>query len=114
MTMQISGSNGITFPSTTVQADASIGYGQTWQNLTASRASGTTYTNSTGKSIAVAVNTTFAANARIYASVDGVFVDGIGVATAGGDVSASFIVPNGDTYVVTITNAGLGLWSELR
>lgn len=34
----------------------SIGYGQTWQSVTAGRTSGTTYTNTTGKPIFVSVN----------------------------------------------------------
>lgn len=106
-------SNGSVWTSS-APAASGLGVGQTWQNLTSSRSSGVTYTNSTGKPIAVAVDTTFAANARVGATVDGINVYSVGVATSGGDVSATFIVPNNSTYVVTISNAGLGFWSELR
>lgn len=122
-----SGGTGLTSPGTSgnvltsngtawvsAAAGGGIGVGQTWQSFTGSRSSGTTYTNSTGKPIAVGVGTTFSANARIGATVDGIQVTSFGVATAGGDVFTFIIVPNGSTYVVTIQNAGLGFWSELR
>jgi hypothetical protein len=95
-------------------AAGGLGVGQTWQSFTGSRSSGTTYTNSTGNPIAVGVGTTFSPNARIGATVGGVQVTSFGVATSGGDVFTFIIVPNGATYVVTIQNAGLGFWSELR
>lgn len=107
MAMTISGTGGITFPSTAVQGDAAIGTGgQTWQNLTSSRASGTTYTNNTGRSIMVAVtpNTT--------GSTSTVYVNGVAVFNAP-FFNASFIVPNGQTYSATLAG-GLYLWAELR
>ncbi len=39
------------------QTLSEIGVGQTWQDVTSSRASGVTYTNSTGKPITAVVNT---------------------------------------------------------
>lgn len=114
MPVTINATSGITFNDSSVQGTAALGYGQTWQNVAGSRSSGVTYTNSTGRPIQVSVGTTFAANARVGASVGGVTVGSIGVATAGGDVSNIFTVPVGATYVVTISNAGLGFWSELR
>ena len=40
-----------------VLADQAFGVGQTWQNLTSSRASGVTYTNTTGKPIQIYIVT---------------------------------------------------------
>ena len=105
--MAIDGSNGLTFPSASIQSDAAIGYGQTWQNLTASRASGTSYTNSTGKSISV----------MVVASADSpiVVVGGVTItASSSGVRTATFIVPNTSTYTITIASGSFASWSELR
>ena len=81
---------------------SSLGVGQSWQNVTASRASGVTYTNTTGKPILVVVNTY-----NGTPIVDGVTLRYLGLATEGG---WSFIVPSGSTYSVT----GVQSWAELR
>jgi hypothetical protein len=87
-----------------------IGVGQTWQVLTASRAAGTTYTNTTGRPIVVSVNVTL--NGTVELTVGGV------IAARGqywtnysttGQLSA--VVPDGLTYSVS---AGLVNWYELR
>lgn len=65
MAMTLGGTTGITWPSTTVQGDAGIGFGQTWTNVTSSRALSTTYTNSTGKSIQVAWTSTSGNNPTV-------------------------------------------------
>lgn len=94
-----------------------IGVGQTWQNVTASRALGTTYTNTTGKPIAVMV--------RGIGSAAGNFVslDVVGVPAgqtgiqASGQYSALFsIVPNNASYAVNITAGTYTniIWSELK
>ena len=82
---------------------SSFGVGQTWQNLTSSRASGVTYTNSTGKPILVIVNTYGGTSI-----VDGVTLRYIGFDTEG---DWSFIVPSGSTYSVT---GNIQSWAELR
>lgn len=92
----------------------SLGFGQTWQNVTASRASGTTYYNTTGKPIFLrvyGVNT--GANYSFALFVNSLQVDNTGGTTIGGTVSVSAVVPPGATYsctVVTITPT----WYELR
>lgn len=96
-------------------ANASLGSGQTWQNM--GRSYSTTYTNSTGKAIMVSIfatNLTAApATCRFY--VDGVAIGGFGMAQAGGiDNGGSFIVPNGSTYYVTNNNFSTPQWYELR
>jgi hypothetical protein len=88
-----------------------IGVGQTWTDVTASRAYGTTYTNSTGKPIFVFVQSAGASSSSA-ATVAGV------IAAAANTTSTAsvvyFIVPNGATYVVTIVGTSLQRWGELR
>lgn len=98
---------------TTSSPPPRLGVGQTWQSLTGSRAFGTTYTNSTGKPIMVAVSTNSSANTNsISATVAGVSI--INDATsAGASGVASFVVPDGATYSVSSAKS-LNLWAELR
>jgi hypothetical protein len=109
-------SNGTTWTSATA---TNFGVGQTWQDVASSRASGTTYTNSTGKPIMVNVGSaaTGIATSGISATVAGVKVAEF---LTRGDSNwpirhtASFVVPNGDSYVVTISSGSLQFWAELR
>mgnify|MGYP003639393860 CR=1 FL=1 len=92
-----------------------LGVGQTWQNVTSSRAVNTTYTNSTGRPIYIAIRCTTTAG-TILLTVDslvvGVVQDNDPV-TNGGVMSA--IVPNGKTYIVTYgATVSIIAWSELR
>jgi hypothetical protein len=96
-----------------------IGEGQTWQDVTSSRTSGTTYTNNTGKPIMVNAGSiaTGIATSGISATVGGIKV--VEFLTRGDSSwpirhTASFIVPNGTSYVVTVTSGSLNFWSELR
>jgi len=101
-------SNGTTWASSA--APSSLGVGQTWQNLTASRANLTTYTNSTGKPIMV--STSFTPQGGGLIIVDGLStVYGASVVSNsnGGCVS---VVPSGSTY--SANNPGLLTWFELR
>lgn len=95
---------------------SSIGYGQTWQNLTGSRAAGTTYTNTTGKPIMVAISnsgnpyqqfTLFVNGSATVLSNSG----GINYSHTGPIVA---IIPSGATYSISITTGTLSYWSELR
>jgi hypothetical protein len=92
-----------------------IGAGQTWQNP--SRAIGTTYTNSTGKPIMVAICVTCTSGATAQGLIINgatIYAGAVNVATNG--TGFALIVPNGATYVTT-TNAGtLSIvgWAELR
>jgi hypothetical protein len=116
MTMILDGTNGVTFPSTTVQADAGTGYGQTWQNVAGSRAVATTYYNSTTKPISVAVSLGVGATSTLVATVNGLTMSGQSQAVVGYVVNVTFIVPVGNSYRVT-TNAGsptIDTWLELR
>jgi hypothetical protein len=86
----------------------SIGYGQTWQNVTGSRAVTTTYYNTTGKPIQVMIAQN--ANATQTATVSGLS------ATSFTGSFLNFIVPVGGSY--SYTNGGGNMtsvvWLELR
>lgn len=115
MPMIIRGSSGITFPDGTVQstaAGASVGIGQSWQNVTSTRALSTTYTNSTGKPIQVIVNLAGGAPGAFSYTLS---INGNQVSSTGSDhgMTLIFIVPNSQTYQVTSTD-GLNTWWELR
>jgi len=99
------------FVGAAVAANPSIGVGQTWQNLTASRAVEVTYTNSTGTPIFVIIN---------FSDMDGtatIILNGLSLGTIDGGFAGaqqiSFIVPDGNTYSATQT-ANLRTWMELR
>ena len=86
-----------------------IGVGQTWQNMSASRVDGVTYTNSTGRPIAISVTTTVSANGTV--TVNGVIMARVDSdATNRGYVFA--IVPDNATY--SVNNYYAGHWVELR
>lgn len=118
MTMIFDGTNGVTFPdsSTQITAPTQIGVGQAWVDLTASRASGTTYTNATGKPIMVSITSTrVGSSASVSAVVGGVTV--FAADSTGqwyGSNNPCFIVPNNTTYVVTFSGVSIKNWAELR
>ena len=95
--------------------NAGLGVNQTWQNVT--RVIGTTYTNSTGKPITVAISyTNSAANTVQGLVIAGATVYASGCPVANFGSGFTLVVPNGATYVTT-TNAGtmtLVTWAELR
>jgi hypothetical protein len=109
----VAGSNTVTIPASTgtmaLTSDV-IGVGQTWQDVSASRTAGVTYTNSTGKPIMVATRTTATA-ADFSITVSGV-VAALCSNAATTRIFLTTIVPNGATYVVSGYQAGF--WSELR
>jgi hypothetical protein len=106
-------SNGTTWVSST---NLAVGVGQTWQDVSGSRAAGTTYTNSTGKPIMVNVwgasgesrsaTLTIGSVAVAYTAFNG---------AGGGTATLSGIVPSGTSYVVTAGGAwSVSGWAELR
>lgn len=93
----------------------SLGYGQTWQNVTGSRTTATTYYNTTGKPIIVTIT---AANYGFNCIVNGVTIQIVsGFGGAGGmNYSGDFVVQPGQSYSVT-NNTGsptYASWFELR
>jgi hypothetical protein len=88
-----------------------LGIGQTWQDLTASRAANTTYTNSTGRPIYVVVSNVLPTSATWNFTINGVVYGVNGTATAQVRFCHCFIIPNGATYSSNYAGAP---WSELR
>lgn len=95
------------------QQPSGLGIGQTWQDVTGSRANNTTYTNSTNLPIMVAIqggiggnNITFTINGHtMVSSVQGI---------ANGQFSFSFIVPVGNYYSANSSSGSITKWLELR
>jgi len=99
----------------TGRASYSLGEGQTWQNLTGSRAQGTTYTNTSGRPIMVAAQLTLNAGQICSLVVSSVTVDFVANPTSGTlSVTVGTVVPAGGTYVVINSGGSLNTWSELR
>ena len=91
-----------------------IGVGQTWQDVTGSRSTNTTYTNSTGKPIMVSV-TVDGTNAGVGFYVDGVKVGTTDVGSVGSlGMNLIVLVPSGSTYRATLNGGSLKKWVELR
>lgn len=94
-----------------------VGVGQTWTNVTASRATGTTYTNSTGKPIMVVVTPVAAGSLIGTFNINGSAVGVVQFTPSGGGGGSPFfyIIPNGATYSVTNnSNYSINFWWELR
>ena len=93
--------------------DQAFGVGQTWQNVKSSRVLGTTYTNTTGKTIFVIVNLASASGNNLLV-IDDVTIDDVDTAATAGD-RISFIVPVGSTYRINVGNGGtIRYWAEYR
>jgi hypothetical protein len=113
-------SNGTTWTSASIAASGiKLGLGITgevWNNVTGSRSSGTTYTNSNTYPISICISTPNGTSQSVNITVGGVVVSqqlGGGSGYTQG-VMGTAIVPAGATYVVTFTaNGGPILWTEL-
>lgn len=88
----------------------SLGYGQTWQNVTGSRTSATNYTNTTGKPIMVC----WQLSGSLSPTIQGVNFGTVVGANGGSTPYAwAMIVQPGATYSASIPNGVTG-WFELR
>ena len=104
-TIQGAGGNALT-------AMSSLGYGQTYQNVLGSRASGTTYYNTTGKPIFVNANSgssTFTTTATVNGSTAAAMIAGASSYSA-----VFFVVPPNASYSVTLSGGSFNSWYELR
>jgi hypothetical protein len=116
---QVLTSDGTNASWTTPAVQASVGVGQTWQNLAGSRALGTTYTNSTGRPIQViaCVRVQSSGNQALVYVNEVLVAQTYTIDCCGAPqisfMPLSFIVPNGATYRIT-GNSGFTTWSELR
>ena len=96
--------------------DQAFGVGQTWQDVTASRALGTTYTNSTGKPIQVSVVVKDSSSYdNLYFFVNSTAVVSMPDLTGGssGFQQLTITVPSTQTYRLETANL-LHYWTELR
>lgn len=97
---------------------ATLGLGQAWVNVTASRVIDTNYTNGTGRPIVVVIGVF--SGRRVGVVVNGVIVAQIRTSTTSGQVDscATVIVPPGATYSVAQQPSaefpGFSTWLELR
>jgi len=92
-----------------------LGVGQTWQDVTAGRSAGVTYTNTTGKPIMVAVKGSVNSSADIHIYINGVSIQSQQGTSSAATVphSITTVIPNGANYKVTSTFAPIK-WFELR
>jgi hypothetical protein len=98
-----------------------LGVGQTWQNVTSSRALVTTYTNSTGRPIMVAITNYFSTSNALVLNVDSfgvlaVFSSAFNTGGGGtvGSPNLCVVVPIGATYIQPYTHWPFEYWWELR
>ena len=91
----------------------SLGVSQTYQDVTASRALATNYTNTTGKPIWVMCANNAAVTGGIYGIVGGVTLPRGYAVNGNSDDWTGFIVPDGVVYQINSSSA-LTLWVELR
>jgi hypothetical protein len=102
-----------TMPTFTPPSASGIGVGQTWQNVTSSRASDTPYQNTTGAPIMVVVLPNSYNNVGLFVSSDNsnwVYI-GNGAAFSSSDNSIGAIVPNQHWYKTAGNHRN---WAELR
>jgi hypothetical protein len=104
-------------------AMSSFGYGQTVQDLTGSRAFGTTYYNNTGRPIKIRVYgfaTSSASGSSLILTVAGVaypaqtISESNGVSYVSMSIPVEEIIGVGESYVITQTNTTLSKWFERR
>ena len=81
---------------------SALGTGQTWQDVTSSRSSGVTYTNTTGKPIQIYIMTGTESSTLV--------IDGVTIAVHG-DSMPQIIVPHTSSYRF---NGAVFTWAELR
>jgi hypothetical protein len=101
-----------------------LGVGQTWQNMlspTVQRALATTYTNSTGRPIMVALTNYFSTSNALVLNVDSFGVTAVfssAFNTGGGGTVGSpnlcVVIPIGATYIIPNTFWPIEYWWELR
>jgi hypothetical protein len=118
MISNLNGLSGVasTTPATESAAGMSLGIGQTWQDVSGSRAVSTTYTNSTGRPIQVAVgvslNNTGTFTNLVVGGINASRVQGTGSGLYTYELRA--IVPTGASYSVSGGLPTLSTWRELR
>ena len=100
---------------TKLDKTSAFGVGQTYQDVRGSRATNTTYTNSTGKLIFISIGTFADNHTNLDVVINGVtagYVD----ARSGweGARTTTFPIPVGATYRVNGENGQVNTWTEMR
>jgi hypothetical protein len=97
-------------------AAAALGVGQTWQDMTASRTTGTAYQNTTGRPIMIAITRDSIGAESLEISTDGVSWSTILSQPGQGSDTSRFqlVIPAGLYYRYNGGAAGSGDWWELR
>ena len=95
-----------------------FGVGQSWGDVTGGKASGVTYTNTSGRPVAVSIYTAGAGGGdfRVELYVNGMSVSSFDTGN-NNDGQVFTIVPHGSSYSATIVGFTLGVtafWRELR
>jgi len=107
-TLQGAGGNALTSMS-------SLGYGQTYQDVSGSRSDNTTYYNTTGKPIGISVQAGAATNNRLSIYVDGVNVaETYNIDASSHNPGLTATIPVNSNYKVTATSTTYSRWYELR
>lgn len=88
----------------------SIGYGQTWQNVSGSRTAGVTYYNTTGKPITLALHFTLQATPSSV-TINGITIAQFNISSGAANVGVTYVVPPGGSYSVGF---GWAAFYELR
>ncbi|MFU6375141.1 hypothetical protein ACM792_08140 [Metapseudomonas otitidis] len=99
-------------------AENGFGYNQAWQDVKSSRSLATTYTNSTGRAICVAVQAQMSSiNGRLSFSINGAVYGESGQAYAATALVSIFaVVPSGATYSISAVSSAstVTYWGEMR
>jgi hypothetical protein len=90
-----------------------LGVGQTWQDVTASRSPGTTYTNTTGRSIQLMILVADSGSDGITFTINGITLSRGNLPNQGADY-ISLIIPSGSTYRLVVGSNSITKWLELR
>lgn len=106
--MRVKADNSVEFPG---GISGVLGAGQTWQDVTASRAAATNYTNTTGKPITICVSFNYVGNGTSSITVSGVLVNRFTFSLGGTGATMSAIIPAGSVYSA---QGNIGIWVELR
>lgn len=93
-----------------------LGWGQTWQDVTGSRATLTSYQNTTGRPISVAIRGVAGGSTvqNFEASVNNSTWIGVGALHPSTSSSISAVIPNNWYYRLNASAPTISFWSELR
>jgi hypothetical protein len=94
-------------------APIGLGYGQSWQNLTSSRANGVTYYNTTARPLALAISAWASAGTGAVSINGAAIYNGLGRSTYFNTMPFCIIVPPGASYVTSGLDS-IATWYELR